>query len=87
MNKEWFNLSEITSFSGTHSTVQGNRKLANRKEWKKRKCSVGKGFEYHTSSLPQETQQFLAKQAAEALANAEMAPARSARKLAVELDR
>ncbi|KGJ86412.1 DDE-type integrase/transposase/recombinase [Colwellia psychrerythraea] len=63
MTKEWFNLSEITSFSGTHSTVQGNRKLANREAWQKRKCQIGKGYEYHIDSLPQETQAYLAAQA------------------------
>jgi len=87
MAKEWFTALDISDLAGTPNNARNIRLKATKEGWEKRKCSVGKSYEYHISSLPQVTQQYLAKQAAEILANAEQAPARSARKLAVELDR
>ena len=87
MAKEWFTAQGISALPETPNNARNIRLNATKENWQKRKCSVGKGFEYHITSLPQEAQQFIAKQAAEALANAEQVPVRSARKLSVELDR
>ncbi|QYK02768.1 DNA-binding protein [Shewanella psychrotolerans] len=59
MDKQYFTLQELVNVPGMYTTVQGNRKLANREGWTKQKCEQGKGFEYHINSLPLETQAYL----------------------------
>ncbi|PKG74209.1 integrase [Shewanella sp. GutCb] len=59
MDKQYFTLQELLNVPGMYTTVQGNRKLANRECWAKKKCVQGKGFEYYIESLPIETQAYL----------------------------
>jgi putative transposase len=87
MAKEWFTALEISDLQGTPNNARNIRLKASKENWQKRKCSVGKGYEYHISSLPQVTQQFLAKQAAQTLVETNIAPILSARQLAAELTR
>ncbi len=62
MNKEWFSPVELAGLSGVPGTERGIRKAAERETWKAKKKDKGKGYEYHISSLPFETQTELTKQ-------------------------
>lgn len=62
MNKEWYSASQIAGLSGVPSTERGIRKAAERESWDSKKKDKGKGFEYHITSLPIETQVELTKQ-------------------------
>ncbi len=61
--KEWFTSMELVSLPGMPTTVQGVRYRARSEQFNSRKCSDGKGSEYHISSLPAETRRYLAEQA------------------------
>ncbi len=61
--KEWFTSMELVSLPGMPTTVQGVRYRARSEQFSSRKCSDGKGSEYHISSLPAETRRYLAEQA------------------------
>lgn len=80
MDKQYFTLQELLNVPGMYSTVQGNRKLANRENWLKQKCQKGKGFEYHISSLPTETQAYLRAKSVEKSSSAVVVAAKSALK-------
>ncbi|WP_454009966.1 DNA-binding protein [Aeromonas sp. Marseille-Q7275] len=54
---------ELVSLPGMPTTVQGVRYRARSEQFNSRKCSDGKGSEYHISSLPAETRRYLAEQA------------------------
>lgn len=57
---EWFNASDIAaanSVAGVEpATGRGVRKVAERLDWQRRRRERGKGWEYHISSLPPQTQ-------------------------------
>lgn len=57
--KEWFNSKDLAGASGLPNTTRGILIAAKREGWKFRKKTVGKGKEYHISSLPKETQMYL----------------------------
>lgn len=78
MNKEYFTLQELLNVPGMYTTVQGCRKLANREDWSKRKCSQGKGYEYHINSFPIETQAYIRMQAVNQSVEAPVVAAKSA---------
>lgn len=59
--KEWFTSMELVSLPGMPTTVQGVRYRAKSEQFNVRKCSDGKGSEYHISSLPIETRRYLAE--------------------------
>ena len=61
--KEWFTSMELVSLPGMPTTVQGVRYRARSEQFNSRKCSDGKGSEYHISSLPAETRRYLAERA------------------------
>ncbi|MGY3854939.1 DNA-binding protein, partial [Aeromonas aquatilis] len=61
--KEWFTSMELVSLPGMPTTVQGVRYRAKSEQFNARKCSDGKGSEFHISSLPAETRRHLAEQA------------------------
>jgi putative transposase len=63
MKKEWFSTQELVGAIGIPGTDRGIRDRAARDGWKTRKRSVGKGFEYHLSSLPEITQAWLISKA------------------------
>ena len=87
MVKEWFTASEVSKLPHLPNNARNIRSKAEMENWEKRKCAVGKGYEYHINFLPQEIQQHLAKQAAETLVKTNIAPVLSARQLASELTR
>ncbi|WP_321276954.1 Mu transposase C-terminal domain-containing protein [Thiomicrorhabdus indica] len=62
MNKEYFSPQELCEMPGTPDTARGVRLKAERESWKSRKKQKGKGFEYHLSSLPEQTRQYLVMQ-------------------------
>ena len=78
MDKQYFTLQELLNVPGMYTTVQGNRKLANREGWTKKKCEQGKGFEYHLASLPIETQAYLRATSIEQSTDACVVAAKSA---------
>ncbi|MCL1048429.1 DDE-type integrase/transposase/recombinase [Shewanella abyssi] len=80
MDKQYFTLQELVNMPGMYTTVQGNRKLANREDWVKKKCEQGKGFEYHLASLPIETQAYLRATSIEQSTDASVVAAKSALK-------
>ncbi|MGE6162545.1 DNA-binding protein [Aeromonas salmonicida] len=61
--KEWFTSMELVSLPGMPTTVQGVRYRAKSEKFNARKCSDGKGSEYHIGSLPIETRRYLAERA------------------------
>ncbi len=63
MSDYWFTAQAISELPNMPKNARNIRLKATKENWEKRKCSTGKGFEYHISSLPQETQQFLMAQA------------------------
>jgi len=63
--KEWFSAKELENLPGMPKTVQGIIFKAKKESWLKRpRVGKGGGFEYHISSLPEETRIALLKQAA-----------------------
>jgi putative transposase len=80
MIKQYYTLQELLNIPGMYTTVQGNRKLANRECWTKKKCDQGKGFEYLIDSLPTETQAYLKAKAVESSASKSVVSAKSALK-------
>ena len=68
MNKEYFSAQELAGLPGMPTTERRVRTKAQSENWEFRKKPVGKGFEYHISSLPVETCNFLAQQEAEKIA-------------------
>jgi len=50
--KEWFPATELAGLPGLPTTDRRVRDVASRNSWKARRRQVGKGFEYHISSLP-----------------------------------
>ncbi|UCX05454.1 DNA-binding protein [Shewanella glacialimarina] len=80
MIKPYYTLQELLNIPGMYTTVQGNRKLANREGWIKKKCEQGKGFEYHIDSLPTETQGYLKAKAVESSTLTSVISAKSALK-------
>ena len=59
MQMEWATVQIIAGLPGVNETPDGVRRQATRENWKKQKRAKGKGFEYHISSLPPETQRAL----------------------------
>lgn len=80
MDKQYFTLQALVNMPGMYTTVQGNRKLANREGWKKKKCEQGKGFEYHVDCLPIETQAYLRAESIEQSTDSNVVAAKSALK-------
>jgi len=60
--KEWFSSAEISGLPGLPRSARGINKMGERGELKRRKRAVGKGWEYHYTSLPVEAQAALAPQ-------------------------
>lgn len=59
--REWFAAQDLAGLSGLPRTARRVRSMASREAWKSRKrAGRGGGFEYHISSLPQESQAALA---------------------------
>jgi transposase InsO family protein len=59
---EWLSISEMIGLPGLPSSKRGINKKANKDNWRSRpRTARGGGLEYHISSLPAETQQYLAK--------------------------
>lgn len=87
MSKDWFSAAELLAMPGMPGSVQGVRYKAANANWLSRKRPTGKGNEYHINSLPLETRQHVAKQAALAIAQADTDVARSARQVASEMER
>jgi len=67
--KEWFTAADIAGLEELPRTERRIRSKANRENWKKRKRTKGKGFEYHISSLPDATQKHIRHHQAVATAN------------------
>lgn len=67
MSKFWFSVQELVGLDGLPGTAFGVRKKADSEGWEARKKEKGKGLEYHRASLPQVTQQVLAKRQATAM--------------------
>ncbi|GJA53279.1 transposase [Aeromonas caviae] len=86
MNKLWFSVQELVGLDGLPSTAFGVRKKADSEGWESRKKEKGKGFEYHLASLPQVTQQALAKQQAKALLQASDSVAVAAKQMVAKLE-
>ena len=59
MNIEWVTVERLVGLPGQATTPQGVRFVADRDGFQKRKKENGKGYEYHISSLPKETQRAL----------------------------
>jgi len=87
MEQQWFSAKKLIGLVSIPISRGSFHKKTVKENWQKRKCAIGKGYEYHISSLPQITQQFLAKQAAEKLVKTNTAPVLSARQLSAELTR
>jgi len=54
--KEWFTVQELVGLPGMPGTDRGVRRRVSRRATTYRKRTKGKGFEYHISGLPIETQ-------------------------------
>lgn len=55
----WVVVADLVGAPGMPSDRRNVRLRAQREGWQTRKRTVGKGYEFHISSLPQETQQYL----------------------------
>lgn len=71
MSKEWFTAQELAGLAGMPSSDRRVRSRAEREGWQAQKRANSKAAEYHATSLPMETQQALAKQSAEAIAQSD----------------
>ncbi|MBF0154547.1 MAG: transposase, partial [Magnetococcales bacterium] len=60
ISKLWYSAQELAGLPGLPGSERNVREMAQREGWQSRKKTVGKGLEYHRSSLPPETQQALA---------------------------
>ena len=60
---EWLTSIKLAGLPGLPATDRAIRIRANKEQWKSRPRAVGKGSEYHISSLPAETRRYLAEQA------------------------
>lgn len=84
---EWFTAQELISVAGLPTSERGIRKKAAAEGWQTRARAVGKGNEYHISSLPADTQRAIrisqAKKAAAAAKSRmpELSAAEDARRL------
>lgn len=67
MTKDWFTAQELANLPGMPSTYSAVIRRARRENWVTRKRSAGKGFEYASSSLPENTRRHLLRQAVAAL--------------------
>lgn len=63
VTQEWFSAAELSGLPGMPGTARGINKMGDRGELKRRKKSVGKGWEYHVDSLPLSTQAAVLKTA------------------------
>lgn len=76
---DWFSTQELAGVAGLPGTIPGLLKKANSEAWLARPKAVGKGNEYHISSLPADSQRALrisqAKKAAGAKTNPVLADA------------
>jgi hypothetical protein len=62
----WFRTSELAGLPGLPGSIKGLIKKAQRENWETRdRRAIGGGKEYHISSLPPETQQYLLNRTAE----------------------
>ena len=60
---EWFTSIKLAGLPGLPATDRAIRIRAKKEMWKSQPRAVGKGCEYHISSLPAETRRYLAEQA------------------------
>ncbi|HHQ4673264.1 TPA: DNA-binding protein [Aeromonas veronii] len=60
---EWFTSIKLAGLPGLPATDRAIRIRASKENWKSRPREVGKGSEFHISSLPAETRLYLAEQA------------------------
>jgi len=61
--REWFTAQTLASMPGVPGSDRRVRSRAEKDGWKSRPREVGKGFEYHISSLPAETQAHIRREA------------------------
>lgn len=62
--REWYTTAELAGLPGLPQTGQGVRDRANRENWKSQDHKgKGGGKEYHIDSLPQQTREYLTRQA------------------------
>ena len=87
MASDWYCAADLKGLPGLPKSDRNIRLRASKDNWLSQKRSFGKGLEFHISSLPQKTQQYLAKKAAESIVKSIKAPVRSALELTVKMDR
>ncbi|MCG9624606.1 Mu transposase C-terminal domain-containing protein [Vibrio mediterranei] len=68
MTKEWFTASELAGLPGLPNTDRNVRLKAQKEGWKFQKRTVGKGYEFHISSIPTAARTEIQKQRVSSLA-------------------